>query len=128
MAKSAEEAKKIVQNFYSDLLKVLPITELVKRFYSRQLLSDDHKSKLDSLTARKEKSKYFLDELLIVGLKINYTGYFDEMIAVMKESDDTLARHLVKELMPTVVSPTLVLSPTSPTTSVTTDTGSKQVY
>ena len=53
---------------------------------------------------------------------MNYTKHFDEMITIMKESDDALARHLVelivKELMPTTVA-----SPTSPTTSVTTDTG-----
>ena len=40
MAKSAEEAKKAILKFYPSLLKLLPISELVERFYSLQLLSD----------------------------------------------------------------------------------------
>ena len=98
MAKSAEEAKKTIQKFYPTLLKLLPISELVERFYSLQLLSDHRKSKLDSLTSLKEKIAYFLDDVLIPGLSINYTGHFDEMITMMKESDDVLARFLVEKL------------------------------
>ena len=123
MAKSAEEAKKAVQKFYPNLLEVLPITELAERFYSRHLLSYHQKSKLNSLQSRREKISYFLDEMLMPGLSMNCTKHFDEMITMMKESDDILARHLVElmveDLMPaTVISP----SPTSPATSVTTDT------
>ena len=125
MAKSAEAAKKAVQKFYPNLLEVLPITELVVRFYSVHLLSVDRKASLDSLSSRKDKVAYFLDEMLMPGLSMNCTKHFDGMITMMKESDDILARHLVElmveDLMPTtVISP----SPTSPTTSVTTDTGS----
>ena len=124
MAKSAEEAKKAVQKFYPNLLEVLPITELAERFYSHHLLSYHQKSKLNSLQSRREKISYFLDEMLMPGLSMNYTVHFDGMITMMKESDDTLARHLVelivKELMPTTV---VSSSPTSPTTSVTNDTG-----
>ena len=32
-------------------------------------------------------------------LKIDYTGYFDEMVIMMKESDDVLARRLVEKLI-----------------------------
>ena len=48
---------------------------------------------------------------------MNYTEYFDEMIAVMKESDP-MSRHLVKLIVKELM-PTTVASPTSPTTSVT---------
>ena len=127
MAKSAEEAKKTVQKFYPNLLEVLPISELMERFYSLHLLSHHQKSKLDSLHSRKEKVAYFLDEMLMPGLSMNYTVHFDGMITMMKASDDTLARHLVEliveELMPTTRATTTIVSPTSPTTSLTTETG-----
>ena len=134
MAKSAEEAKKAIQKFYPNLLEVLPITELVERFYSLQLLSHHQKSKLDSLHSRKEKVAYFLDEMLMPGLSMNYTVHFDGMITMMKESDDTLARHLVElivaELMPITcattpveTSATTIVSPTSHATSLTTEAG-----
>ena len=121
MAKSAEEAKKTIQKFYPTLLKLLPISELVERFYSLQLLSDHRKSKLDSLTSLKEKIAYFLDDVLIPGLSINYTGHFDEMITIMKESDDVLARFLVEKLAPTAVGALLTPSCVTPVTSI--DTG-----
>ena len=123
MAKSAEAAKKAVQKFYPNLLEVLPITELVERFYSGHILSHHQKSKLDGLPSRKDKVAYFLDEMLVPGLSMNCTKHFDEMITMMKESDDILAKHLVElmveDLMPTTVSSP---SPTSPATSVTADT------
>ena len=122
MEKSAEEANKAIQKFYPNLLKVLPITELVERFYSVRLLSHHQKSKLDGLPSRKDKVAYFLDEMLMPGLSMNYTKHFDEMITMMKESDDALARHLV-ELIVKELTPITVASPTSPTTSLTTDTG-----
>ena len=126
MAKSAEEAKKMIQKFYPSLLKLLPIIELVERFYSLQLLSDHRKSKIDSLNSLKEKIAYFLDDVLIPGLSINYTEHFDEMITMMKESDDVLVRFLVEKLSPVSVvsSPSDSASTASSVVPVTsTDTG-----
>ena len=123
MAMSAEEAKRAIQKVYPTLLKLLPISELVEHFYSRQLLSYERKSKFDSLTSLKEKITYFLDEMLIPGLSINYTKHFDEMIAVMKASDDDLTRFLVEKLTPTDHKPIATPSIASATT-ITTETGS----
>ena len=101
MATSAEEARKAVQRTYTTLLKLLPISELTERLYSLQLISHERKCTFDDLTSRKEKTTYFLDEMLIPGLTVNYTRHFDEMIAMMKESDDDLTRFLVEKLMST---------------------------
>ena len=129
MAKSAEEAKKAILKFYPSLLKLLPISELVERFYSLQLLSDHRKCKLESLPSSKEKIACFLDDVLIPGLSINYTGHFDEMVTMMKESDDILARTLVEKLSPalTVEASASTLRKTSSTTTITTDTGNEQM-
>lgn len=97
----AEEARRAVQKCYPSLLKLLPISTLVERFFSLELLSHDRKSKLDSLTSPAEQIKYFLDEILIPGLSIDFTGHFDQMVIMMKESDDILTRCLVEKLMST---------------------------
>ena len=99
MAKSAKEAQRAVKNCYPNLVKLLPIGELVDHLYCRELLSNSRKSKLDSLTAQEEKIRYFIDEILIPGLSIDYTGHFDEMVVMMQDSDDVLTRCLVKKLI-----------------------------
>ena len=98
MAKPAEEAKQTVKKWYPNLVKLLPITELVDRFDSLHLLSSNRKSKFDSVTSPEEKVKCFLDEILIPGLDIEYTGHFDEMIKMMKESSDASTKRLAEEI------------------------------
>ena len=118
MAKSAEEAKSAVQTCYPNLLELLPINKLVERFFSRKLLPFDRKSELDNVTSLKEKARHFLDAILIPGLNAGYTGHFDEMVVMMKESDDILVKFLVEKLIPSV-------SPTTDTSRATlpTDAG-----
>ena len=99
MAKSAKKAQRAVQNCYPNLVKLLPIVEVVDHLYRRELLSANQKSKFGNFTLREEKIRYFLDEILIPGLTIDYTGHFDEMVIMMTESDDVLTRCLVKKLI-----------------------------
>ena len=100
MTASVEEFKKAVKKCYPNLLELLPISKLIERFLSHELLSFDRKSELDKLNSPKDKIRYFLDEILIPGLNINYTGHFDEMVNMMKGSDDVLVKLLVKKLIP----------------------------
>ena len=102
MANSAEEAKKAVLKCYPNLLELLPINKLVECLFSRELLSFDRKSELDSIAPPKEKIKHFLDAILIPGLNAGYTRHFDQMVIMMKESDDDLIRFLVEKLIPDV--------------------------
>ena len=92
------ETRRTVRDWYPDLLKQLPINELVDRFESLHLLGSDRKSKLDSLASPKEKVKYFVDEMLSPGLAMEFTGYFDEMVKMMEESDDISMKHLVEKM------------------------------
>ena len=102
MANLAEEAKSAVHEFYSNLLELLPIDKLVDRFISRKLLSFDRKSMLDSSATTKEKTRHFLDDILIPGLNIGFTEHFKEMVAMMKKSDDVLIKYLAEKLIPRV--------------------------
>ena len=65
--------------------------------------------------------------MLIPGLSINYTRHFDEMIAMMKASDDDLTRFLVEKLTPTdhkvIATPSIASA-----TTITTDAGIKYNY
>ena len=96
MADSMEVFKK----FYSELTKVLPmiINNLVTKLYSDKLLSGDHKGCIDSLLTTKEKTEYFLDKVIKPGLEIEYTKQFDEMLRVMKASDDSAVHYLVDKM------------------------------
>ena len=96
MADSMEVFKK----FYSELTKVLPmiINNLVTKLYSGKLLSGDHKGRIESLLTDKEKTEYFLDKVIKPGLEIDYTEQFDEMLRVMKASDDSAVNYLVDKL------------------------------
>ena len=99
VGKSAQEAIMAVEKYYALLVKLLPITELLEGFRTRELLSFDQKSELDNLISPKEKTEYFLDFILLPGLSIDFTGHFDEMVIMMKESDDVLVKDLVEKLM-----------------------------
>ena len=90
----------VFKKFYSELTKVLPmiINNLVTTLYSKELLSGDHKSRIESLFTDKEKTEYFLDRVIKPGLEIKYTKQFDEMLRVMRTSDDSAVNYLVDEM------------------------------
>jgi len=72
---------------------------LTTQFYCKNLLSSDDKGKLDTLsTNRKEKAKYFLDEVIERGLKIGYTDQFYEMLTIMSNSDSPPVKFLADEI------------------------------
>ena len=94
----ARSPKNAFKDFYSKLLEVLPTCHLIPQFYSKNLLSDDHKYKLDALTTDREKAEYFLDKVIKPGLQIDYTEQFDEMLLIMQDSDDPPVKYLANEV------------------------------
>ena len=98
MAGSAKETRRTVKSWYPDLLKQLPIDELTERFENLHLLSSEQRSKFDGLASPEEKVGWFLNELLTPGLMVDYTGHFDEMVKMMKESDDTSMKLLADKM------------------------------
>ena len=111
-------AMDIFKKFYSELTKVLPmiINILVTTFYSSKLLSGDHKGRIDSLPTDREKTKYFLDEVIKPGLEIKYTKQFDEMLKVMTNSDDPAVNYLVDEMQKFVSTSVSSVDQNQPTT------------
>ena len=74
------------------------INNLVTTLYSRELLSGNHKGCIDSLLTTKEKTEYFLDKVIKPGLEIEYTKQFDEMLRMMRASDDSAVNYLVDKM------------------------------
>ena len=96
----------IFKKFYSELNKVLPmiISALVTQLYSSGLLSGDSKGCIDALPTHKEKTEYFLDSVIKPGLEIECTEQFDEMLKVMRTSDEVAVKCLfdkIEEFMST---------------------------
>ena len=54
-------AMEVFKKFYSELTEVFLtiIKNLVTKLYSNQLLSDDHKNNIATLTGEKDKTEYF---------------------------------------------------------------------
>ena len=88
----------VFKEFYPKLLEILPVDWLTPQFYSKELLSSAHKGKLDALPSYKDRAKYFLDEVIEPGLKIDYVDQFDEMLAVMAISDNPAVKFLAGEI------------------------------
>ena len=97
--KMATNRKDAFKGFYPKLLEIIPISHLITQFYSRTLLSDDHKGKLDAMGTDKEKAEYFLDKVIRRGLQIDYTEQFDEMLSIMQNSDDPPVKYLADEVL-----------------------------
>ena len=87
----------VLKKFYSEFTKVLPmiINDLVTTMYSSGLLSGDNKGNINSLPTNKGKVEYLLDKVIRPGLEIEYAEQFDEMLKVMRTSDDPAVNYLV---------------------------------
>ena len=102
MARTTED---IFKEFYPKLLEILPINCLISQLYSKQLLSSNHKDRLQALSTNKERAKCFLDEVIEPGLKVGYMDQFYEMLAVMVKSDDPPVKFLANEMKSRDIAP-----------------------
>ena len=94
----AEGTKRVFTEFYAKLTEALPIKDLETELYVNKLLTDYHKAQVHSLTTKKEKARYFLDEVIKPGLNIGYTEKFNKMMSVLESSDDPMVKFLTKQI------------------------------
>ena len=104
-----ESSKKACKKFYKKLIEALPMNDLITGFHNDKLLPGNHKAIMESLSTKREKAQYFLDEVIKPGLHIGYIGQFSKMIDVMESSDDPVVKYLVKQIQEYM----LVASPSS---------------
>ena len=89
---------KIFQQFYSKLVKALPMDDAVftAELYSRRLFPDDLKEHAESLPTSAKKASYFLDHVIKPSVTSGVGSRFDELLNVMKDSDYETVRELGK--------------------------------
>ena len=100
MAKEVESTaeKDAFKEYYVNLLEVLPMNLLGSTLYSKKLLSEDHKKRIDHLSTQKQKAQYLLDHVVNPGLNVGYTKLFAEMIEIMESSDDPVVKHVAEKI------------------------------
>ena len=89
---------KIFQQFYSKLVKTLPMNDAIfmAELYSRDLLPDDLKEYIESLPTSAKKSSYFLDHVIKPSVTIGDASRFDELLNVMEDSEYQGVKELAK--------------------------------
>jgi len=96
MAGNSED--NVFKEFYTKLLKILPTSNLASELYCHKLLSSNHKTAIDGLSANKDKAAYFLDRVIKPALEIGYTELFDETLRLMETSDDSAVVFVAEEI------------------------------
>ena len=124
----AKNTKGVFKEFYPKLLEIVPVDCLIPQFYSKELLSSAHKGKLDTLPTYKERAKYFLDEVIEPGLKIDYMDQFDEMLAIMVISDNPAVKFLAGEINRSRETVSWMIPVHGQPRSQNTDTQSKSIH
>ena len=89
---------KVFQQFYSKLVKTLPMNDVVftAELYSHDLFPNDLKEHVESLTTSAKKASYFLDHVIKPSVISGVGSSFDELLHVMEGSDYENVRELGK--------------------------------
>ena len=87
---------KIFQQFYSKLVRILPMNDAIFRadLYSHSLLPGDLKEHIESLVTSATKASHFLDHVIKPSIMNGDGRMFDELLSIMKDSDHQDVRKL----------------------------------
>ena len=96
--KSCSKTIKNIQNKYSRLSTSFPVDGLLPRLYSKEVIDKEQKEAIQGKSLRKEKVSYLFDEVIVPELEAGISTKYDNLIEVMKTSDDTLDKRLVELL------------------------------
>ena len=90
-------ATELFERYYAALLYSLPIkdADFMDELLKHGLLRADVKSKLESLIVHKQRSSYFLDNVIKPGLAV---GSFVSLLTVMKNNKHDNVKDLAKEI------------------------------
>ena len=95
---NCSKAIKHIRNNYSRLTTSFPIDGLLPRLYSKEVIDQEQKEAIRVKSLRKEKVSFLFDEVIIPELEAGISTKYDNLIEVMKSSDDSLAKRLVELL------------------------------
>ena len=88
----------VFKEFYSKLVKTLPMNDalFIAKLYSRDLLPDDVKERVQSLPTRASKAMHFLDHVIKPSVTTGVGSSFDQLLNVMEDSDHQGVKELAK--------------------------------
>ena len=101
-------ATELFEHYYTGLVFSLPVKDatFMDELLKYDLLPENVKFKLESLTVHKQRSSYFLDNVIKPGLAVGNSKHFVSLLTVMKcnkhDNVKDLAEEIEKELVPVV--------------------------
>ena len=90
-------AKENVKDNYVKLTN-LPINLMINQLYSKGVITDEEKLKIEALSLEIDRMKYFLDHILLPSLKNDVAIKFKGFLEVMEESDNSILTSMAKML------------------------------
>jgi len=89
---------KVFQHFYAKLVKTLPMDDAVfiAELFSANLLPDDVKDQVKSMSTRADKATHLLDHVIQPSVMTGVGRSFDDLIKVMEDSEYDGVKELAK--------------------------------
>ena len=94
----------VFKEFYSKLVKTLPVNDAIfmAELYSCDLLSDDLKEHIESLTTKGRKATCFLDDVIKPSVISDIGSSFDKLLNVMEDSEYQSVKELAEQIRTSV--------------------------
>lgn len=92
------------KQFYSKLVETLPMDDaiFIAKLYSSDLLPDDLKEHVESLTTRAKKAMYFLDHVIKPSVTSGVGSSFDDLLNIMEDSEYQGVKELSEQIRTSV--------------------------
>ena len=97
-SKRCSEAIENITKHYPKLTVGFPTDCLVPQLYAKKVISDVQKEEIQKKTMKKDKVSLLFDDVIKPELVVGVSTKYDNLIEVMKASDDSTAKHLAKLL------------------------------
>ena len=68
------------------------------QLYTKKVINDEQKEEIQKKTMKKDKVSLLFDDVIKPELVVSVSTKYDNLIEVMKASDDSTAKHLVSLL------------------------------
>ena len=93
-------ANEVFQDYYQALMFSLPMTnaKFLGDLYEHISINEKFKTNLESLTARKERTSYFLDHIIKPQISVGDNTSFVKLLTVMKTCNYDNVKDLAEEM------------------------------
>ena len=82
---------------YDKLIK-LPIKSMLPQLYCNKVITEGQKKKIEVKELESDGMQCFLDEVLILSLKLDMSEIYNKFIKILEDSDDLIQRGMAKKI------------------------------